>query len=432
MAYEDENIKEKIMNHLIFTLNDILKIEENNPMGRPDDLSLKEIHVIEAAARGGGPARASDVAAALRVSPGTLTSAVDLLEKKGYLTRSRDINDKRGVRISLTEAGEAAREKRLAFRSELAAEIISVVGSEDARSINRSFEAARAFYLKKESALNKNGVIILADSTCDLGAEDAARLGVKILPMNTTFGDAVYRQDIDLSATDFYRLLEESKTQPVTSQLTPFYLENAYREALADGGEAVAIHLSSALSGTYQSAVLASREVPGTYAVDSKSASMGSALLVRIAAGLREKGAGAGEIASRLAALSERVVVLAYIPTLKYLVRGGRLSATAGFVGSVLNIYPIISVRDGAVKSVGKARGKNAACAEIARMAGADGIDAEYGLVFAHAAAPGETGRLMDSLAGLTAGCEINECEIGAVIGAHSGPGAVGVAYIKK
>jgi DegV family protein with EDD domain len=122
---------------------------------------------------------------------------------------------------------------------------------------------------------------------------------------------------------------------------------------------------------------------------------------------------------------------MAYIPTLKYLVRGGRLSAAAGVVGSVLNIYPLISVRDGVVKNEGKARGKNAAYREIAKVIEAEGFEKEYGVVFGHAAAPGDVEEYKDALSGLFEGCESSECEIGAVIGVHTGPGCIGVAYIK-
>lgn len=437
MGYDGGRLKDEIRKFFSETLNDILKLEENSTYGRPDDLSLKEIHVIEAAAnamRDGAPARASDIAAELKVTPGTLTAAADSLEKKGYVLRTRDIDDKRGVRVVLTARGVGAREQHAAYHAELADKIVSYLGARegdiDPRPLIDFMEAARAVCLKKEPP--KHEVKILADSACDLGTEEAARLGVTLLPMNILFGETAYRQDVDMSAARFYELLSESKEQPITSQLTPFILERAYREITHGGGEAVAIHLASALSGTYQSAVLAARETPGVYTVDSKSATLGASLLVREAVKLRDAGTGAAEIARRIAALGERLVMLAYIPTLKYLVRGGRLSATAGVVGSALNIYPIISVRDGAVKSVGKARGKNAACAEIARMIKKEGVDNAHGVVFGHAAARDDIARLQDALAELVGGCEISYCEIGAVIGAHSGPGAVGVAFIKR
>jgi len=417
------------------TMNEILKLEENAAIGRPTELTLKEIHAIEAVANlieSGKPARALDVSAALRVAPGTLTATVDILEKKGYLIRERDEKDRRGICIALTEAGEKARDQHRGFHTELVEEILTVVGTEDARALIRSSEVMHAFYLKKEAALRKSSIKILADSSCDINLEEAGELGVSIVPMTISFGETVYRQNLDLSASEFYKLLAQSKAQPVTSQLTPFSLEQTYREAVSDGSEVVAIHLSSALSGTFQSAVIASREVPGVYPVDSQSATLGAALLVRIAVDLREKGMGAAEIARRVAELSERVLIFAYIPTLKYLVRGGRLSVAAGVVGSIMNIYPLISVRDGAVKSEGKVKGKKAACAEIAKLVSAEGIDKEYGVVFGHASAPDDTAQLKEALADMTGGCTIHEHEIGSVIGTHTGPGAVGLAFVKK
>ena len=415
------------------TLNNILRIEENTSIGRPNDLTLKEIHVIEAivkSMKNNQPARASDIATALRVAPGTLTSAIDLLEKKGYLTRTRDENDRRGVRIALTEAGEQARAQHQSFHRELANEILDVIGADDARIFIRSLSVIHSFYQKKESAFRKGVVKILTDSTCDINPEVASQLDVSVIPMHIMFGDTEYRQDVDLSASAFYKLLAESKTQPTTSQLTPFDLEQVYREAVSDGSELVAIHLSSALSGTYQSAVLAAREVPGVYTVDSQSATLGTALLVRTAVKLRDRGLSAAKIAEQIAELSERLVVIAYIPTLKYLVRGGRLSATAGMVGSMLNIYPLLSVRDGALKNLGKVRGKSAARREIARLAEAEGIDKEYEVIFGHATAPDDMAELKDEMGGLVENCDTSECEIGAVIGVHTGPGVVGMAFI--
>ena len=428
-------ISESTTYFLSEVFNFILRVEELSLAGRPGNLSFKEIHVIEAvakAAKDGQPARASDISAVLRVTPGTFTAAAELLEKKGYLTRTRDQSDRRSIRIALTETGEQALLQHHAFHRELTEEILAAINTEDARVLVRSLDTIHSFFKKKEAALKKSKVKILADSTCDIGLEEAARLGVIIAPMSILFGDEVYRQDVDLSTADFYKKLNESKTQPTSSQLTPYDLEQIYRKAAADGSEVVAIHLSSALSGTYQSAVLASREVTGVYPVDSQSATLGAALLVRIAVQLRDLGKSAVEIAEQIAALSERVRLFAYIPTLKYLVRSGRLSAAAGVVGNVLNVYPLVSVQDGTVKSIGKTRGEKAARKEIARLTAAEGIDKQYGVVFGHAIATDELAELKDSLSELTKDCEASDCEIGCVIGVHTGPGAVGIAFIAQ
>ena len=431
---QEQNNKKILTDFLSNKLSDILKIEELLNLGRPDEVSFKEIHVIEAAARamkGDIPARATDIAGILRVAPGTLTASMDSLEKKGFLKRIRDENDRRGVRVKLTEAGKLAQALHHDFHKELADEILAELTSEEAHILVRSIELIQSYYEKKISG--KSGKVkILVDSTCDISEETAAQLDITVIPMSTVFGDEVYKQGVDLSATEFYKKLETSNIIPTTVQLTPYDLEQVYKEATADGSEVVAIHLSSALSGTYQSAVIASREVSGVYPVDSQSATIGAALLIKIATQLRDTGMTAVEIADRLNELSGRIRLYAYIPTLRYLVRGGRLSATAGLVGGMMNIYPIISISDGAVENVGKARGKIAAQKEILKLVSKNRIDTQYGVTFGHAAAIDDMEDLKTSLSDFIENCEYEDCEIGAVIGTHSGPGAVGFAFIEK
>jgi len=276
-------------------------------------------------------------------------------------------------------------------------------------------------------------VKILSDSTCDINAEEAEQLGVTIIPMSVSFGDDVYRQGVDLSTAEFYEKLGKSQVSPTTAQLTPYDLEMIYREETGDGSELVAIHLSSVLSGTYNSAVLAASEVDGVYPVDSLNATFGIALLVRAAAKMRDQGKSGSEIANEITALTKRVRLYAHIPSLKYLVRGGRVSAAAGVIGGVLNICPIIGVKDGAVVPLGKARGKIAACREIARLVKQDEIDPEYGVAFAHAKDVQALDELRTHLEPLIRGYrESGALEVGSVIGTHTGPGAAGITYIAK
>jgi DegV family protein with EDD domain len=425
--------KEKLVEFFAKITNDILKYEENIGRGRPDDISHKEIHVIEAVAgaiKDGKPARATEIASALRIAPGTFTSAADVLEKKNYITRVRDANDQRSIRVELTEKGERANALHRAFHEELTGDLLESISDDDAQTLIKAIDIIKGFYTKKETALKGGKVKIYTDSTCDITPEDAARMGITIIPMSTVFENETYRQNVDLTASEFFEKLADSKSPPTTSQLTAYDLEQIYREAAEDGSEVVAIHLSSALSGTYQSAVIASREIPGVYPVDSQSATMGMALLVRIAAELRDSGKSAQAIAKKLTELSERVLVLAYIPTLKYLVRGGRISSAAGIVGSVLNVYPLLSVRDGVVKSIGKTRGKSMAQREIVKIIDEHGIDKRYGVAFGHAVSAADMEALKICLEGRVEQCESTDCEIGAVIGTHTGPGAVGLAFI--
>jgi len=426
---------EKLTAFFSETVNSILKFEELLSENRPEDISHKEMHVIEAIAKiieAESTARASEIAAALKVAPGTFTTAADVLEKKGYLIRTRDETDQRSIRVTLTEKGLNANAGHQTFHQNLAAELLDSLNENETKALLDAIDILQTFYTKKENVLKGGKVKILADSSCDIKPEDAARLGVTLVPMSIIFDDQTYRQNVDMNASEFFKRLSESDTIPTTTQLTPYDLEQVYREATKDGSEVVAVHLSSAISGTYQSAVLAAREVPGVYTVDSQNATMGLALLVRIAAEMRDSGKSAQEIAKKLTELSEKVILLAYIPTLKYLVRGGRVSAAAGLVGSALNIYPLISFRDGAVRNIGKARGKSMAQKEIAKLVEERGIDKAYPLNFGHASASTDMEALKIHLENYIEECDILDCEIGAVIGTHTGPGAVGLAFIAE
>jgi DegV family protein with EDD domain len=272
---------------------------------------------------------------------------------------------------------------------------------------------------------------ILTDSTCDMSSEDCAALGVTVLPLSVIFGDDVYRQGIDLSVAEFYEKLAVSHNTPKTAQVSYYDFSEAYKALTADGSEVVSIHISSGLSGTYQSAVMAANDNPGVYCIDSQTATFALALLVREAVKLRDEGKSAREIADAVTALTKRVRLLAYVPTLKYLVRGGRMSALAGTFGTVLNICPILTVQDGLVKSLGKARGVTRSIKEILRRAAETGIDKVHCVVFGHTNGRSGLDALKSAFSDLLSGCQGFDCDIGAVIGAHAGPGAAGVAFIE-
>jgi len=281
--------------------------------------------------------------------------------------------------------------------------------------------------------MEKIGAVkIITDSTCDLSPEEAAKFGVTVIPMNVMIDNKVYRQGIDISPVEFYEKQASSSEPAVTTQLTYFDLKNIYQEVTRDGSEAVAIHLSSVLSGTCQSAVLAASEVKGVYAVDSLNATFGFALIIREAVKMRDSGMSALEIAEKITQLTKRVRLLAYVATLKYLIRGGRVSAVAGMMGGVLGICPLITVQDGAVKNFGKARGKKSACREIVKLIEKNCIDKDYDVVFGHSIDENGLAQLKESTADLVKGCKTSDCIIGPVIGTHTGPGAVGLAYIAK
>ncbi len=276
---------------------------------------------------------------------------------------------------------------------------------------------------------------IITDSSADLTAQEAEALHVHIVSMSIQFGDRSYLDGVDLSKPEFYQLLAAGKDSPTTAQPTPADFLTPLEEAKEAGDEAVVIPLSSQLSGTYQSAVIAKDmcEYSPIQVVDSRSASAGIHLLVEEACRLRDSGASAQEIAQALEALKGRVRIFALIDTLEYLRRGGRLSNLQASLGTVTKLKPVISVREGAVMVVGKAFGVSAAMKQLLRFLAEHPVDNSFP---AYALYSDDESRVDDFIPRLREldllPKELRRCSIGPTIGTHIGPGAVGMAYIEK
>lgn len=276
-------------------------------------------------------------------------------------------------------------------------------------------------------------VKIITDSTADFTAAEAAELGLGVVHLRTRFGDEEYIDGVDITPHQFYEKLVESDVLPTTSQPSPAEFEAAFASALEEAGEVVAITISSALSGTYQSAVIAAEAFGGRVrVVDSLSASIGEQVIVRRAVQLAAEGLSAAELAGRIEAERGDVCVLALLDTLEYLKRGGRISAAAAFAGGVLAIKPVITLRDGAVVMAGKARGSKNGGNLLNQFAEKRGIDFSRpyllgytglsdALLMKYAADSGELWRAYAEELPVTA--------IGSVIGTHGGPGAIAVAF---
>ena len=275
---------------------------------------------------------------------------------------------------------------------------------------------------------------IIVDSTADLMSEYKARVGV--VPLTVHFGEEEYLDGITIDHKTFYEKLVESDVLPTTSQATPEAFLKEYEKVAAAGDSAVVITLSSKLSGTYQSACIAAKEHENIYVVDSGTAAMGSGILVELAFRMLDSGMGAKEIAAALEEEKKKIVIVALVDTLEYLKKGGRISKTVAFAGSVLNIKPVLSVIDGEISVLGKARGSkmgnNLLVQEIEKAGGVD---------FGKPVLLGYSG-LSDALLQkyIVDSRHIWEgnlptvrfTTVGSVIGTHAGPGAVVVAFFKN
>ncbi len=275
---------------------------------------------------------------------------------------------------------------------------------------------------------------IITDSTSDIPVENQAVLDISIVPLSVIFEGKKYTDGIELKKEQFYEMLSHSTTLPSTSQVNPDEFEGLFKRFIDAGDTVIGIFISSKLSGTYQSAVIAKNALGSDriYIVDSKSATFGLALLVYEAIKMRDGGASAEQIAAALTDLGDRVQFYAVVNTLKYLKMGGRLSSSAAILGGMLNIKPLVSIVDGEVKSVAKERGQKAAFAWILDKLRKEAPDTQYPVVAGHSNDPGV---MEDFIITITEAVNMERpivCEIGCVIGTHSGPGCVGLAYIPK
>ena len=277
-------------------------------------------------------------------------------------------------------------------------------------------------------------VRIITDSTSDISRETADEMDIVILPLTVTFGGQSYRDGIDLTIDAFYEKLTAADALPNTSQVNPDTFEDLFRNIVGQGDEVVGIFISTELSGTCQSAMIARDHVGSDqiHVVDSRITTFGQAILVRTAVSLRDEGKSAGEIAAVLTALAKRVRLFAVMDTLKYLKMGGRISNATAFVGGILGISPVVTVKDGHVESAGRVRGKKAGMRHILDLIRRDPIDPDYPVAFGHSAAPNG---LLECVSFFRRQIEIPMyfiSGIGITVGAHVGPGAIGLAYIAQ
>lgn len=277
-------------------------------------------------------------------------------------------------------------------------------------------------------------VELIVDSTVDVPEHIRSRLTV--VPLTIHFGQEEYLDGVTMDKHRFYERLVESDVLPTTSQATPAAFAE-YLESVASAGDsAVVITLSSKLSGTYQSAVLAAEDYPNIYVVDSQSVAIGTGVLAQYAVELAQQGMGAEEIAQVLTQQREKVCVVALLDTLEYLKKGGRISKTVAFAGGMLNIKPVVTVQDGAVALIGKARGsRNGNNLLVEKIREAGGVDFERPVLL------GYTGlssalleKYVDDSKALWADHvdKLDGCLLCSVIGTHAGPGAVAVAFFRK
>lgn len=268
---------------------------------------------------------------------------------------------------------------------------------------------------------------LIADSTCDITIKDCERMGVELIPLKVTIDGKTYLDKFELTNEEFYEKMAKAEDIPVTTLASPHDFMGKFDEYPDD--DIICITVSSKLSGTYQSAVIAKEETGrnNIHIIDSCNVSLGAGILVEYAAKMIENGEKAADIGAKLNEIAPKIELYAAVDTLKYLVKGGRLGKASGAVGSLLGIKPILRVKDGVIENVSKERGLAKALSKMKSLIeeNTDYLENDFPITYGHS--NNESG--MESLMAQMSRSG-SRYFIGSVVGTHAGPGAVGIAVV--
>lgn len=276
-------------------------------------------------------------------------------------------------------------------------------------------------------------VRIVTDSTSDIPIDIAQSLGVTVIAQNVHFGEQTYKDNVTITPDEFFSMLASSSELPKTSQASPGDFKELYDELGDDADGIVSIHISAKLSGTVNSALqgaaLTSTERP-VEVIDSLQASMGLGLNVIAAGKAARRGASLDEIVSAMRDSVERTRCLCLFETLEYLQKGGRIGKAQALLGSLLNIKPMIAIRDGEVQPLSKARTFSKALERMKQEARA--FAPFESLAVMYSTTPDLARQVADDLGdALADGGETYVTQFGPALGVHAGPGAIGIALIQ-
>ncbi len=280
-------------------------------------------------------------------------------------------------------------------------------------------------------------VKLVIESSSDINSTEAQKLGVTMLPIPIMFGEEEFSDGVDITQEQFYEKLVKSPTLPKTSMINAFTFEETFKEHVENGDEVVCIVLSSALSGTCNAAKTAAEAFKDkVYVVDSLSATAGSKLLIEYALTLISQGKSAKEIFEILEEKKNKLKIFAMVDTLKYLKKGGRVSPLVAFAGELMGIKPMVSLINGKVEVVGKVIGLKKAInyinTEIEKAGGID-FDMPFYTIYSGNDQTKINNYINDNAQLWECGAEkVRKNCIGATIGTHVGPGAIGIIFFAK
>lgn len=271
-------------------------------------------------------------------------------------------------------------------------------------------------------------ICIMTDTMCDVPIEFVSKYNIRVMPLTVHFGEESFLDGVDITTEEFFERLVKTDELPKTSQVTPLQFNKAFNEELERGNTVIAVLGSSQLSGTYSSAILSKQNLGSEkiYIIDSEAVTLGAGMLVIKAARLAEEGKSAEEIVEIIEDSKKKMKQFFIIGNLKYIYKGGRISFSESVIGSILNIKPILTVKDGKLEMIEKTRGVKKAASIVLEMIKDKGWSLNDKIIgINHTLCPEYADYIEELINNEYNVKEIIRGQVGSVIGTHAGPGCL-------
>lgn len=275
-------------------------------------------------------------------------------------------------------------------------------------------------------------VKIVTDSLSDIVSDIAGDLGVTVVPLYVRFGETVYRDRVEITTDEFYHRLVHDDVLPTTTQPSPGDFLDVFNKLAKETNEILVITVSSKLSGTYQSALQAKSMVEGKCrieVIDSLTVAMGLGLMVISAVGAAQAGASLDELADSVRKTMSRSHLIMFFDTLKYLAKGGRIGKAQGFLGSLLSVKPLLTVKDGEMAPLTRVRSRAAGMDYLGKFVA--GLPRIEGLAVEYTTTPDDADSLIERVSSVFPKERIYRSVISPVLGTYAGPDALAVAVLE-